>query len=218
MWKTVSMRIRGTKQELEEAGEDVDGMVETTAELRDLVKGLTGFDIMADQAGTQFKDIYDIVVGIDEEFKNLTDTEQAGLLEALAGKRQGNYLAAALNNIETIKAAYNTAEFESDGSAMRELENYQKGIEYSVEKFKATFQELSNTTISSDFVKGIVDSGTVALDVITNLIDKLGLFKTLIASIGGNWLTKNGLGKRDAALYKVKQNNRRFINVESSIA
>lgn len=212
------MRIRGTKQELEEAGEDVDGMVETTAELRDLVKGLTGFDIMADQAGTQFKDIYDIVVGIDEEFKNLTDTEQAGLLEALAGKRQGNYLAAALNNIETIKAAYNTAEFESDGSAMRELENYQKGIEYSVEKFKATFQELSNTTISSDFVKGIVDSGTVALDVITNLIDKLGLFKTLIASIGGNWLTKNGLGKRDAALYKVKQNNRRFINVESSIA
>ena len=77
MWKTVSMRIRGTKQELEETGEETDGMVESTAQLRDLVKGLTGFDIMADKAGTQFKDVYDIVVGIGHEWKNLTDVEQA---------------------------------------------------------------------------------------------------------------------------------------------
>lgn len=86
MWKTVSMRIRGAKQELIEAGEDTEGMVESTAQLRDLIKGITGFDIMADEAGTQFKDIYDIVVGIGEEWENLSDIDQAGLLEALAGE------------------------------------------------------------------------------------------------------------------------------------
>ena len=71
------MRIRGAKSELEEAGEDTEGMVETTAKLRDLVKGMTGFDIMADEAGTQFKSIYDIVLGIGKEWKKLTDVEQA---------------------------------------------------------------------------------------------------------------------------------------------
>lgn len=93
------MRLRGVTQELEEAGLETEGMVESTAQLRDLIQGLTGFDIMADEAGTQFKDIYDIIVGIGHEWKNLTDVEQAGLLEALAGKRQGNALSAALNNI-----------------------------------------------------------------------------------------------------------------------
>lgn len=86
MWKTVSMRIRGAKQELIEAGEDTEGMVESTSQLRDLVKGLTGFDIMTDEAGTQFKDIYDIVVGIGEKWHELSDIDQAGLLEALAGE------------------------------------------------------------------------------------------------------------------------------------
>lgn len=119
MWKTVSMRIRSTKQELEAAGEDTEGMVESTSELRDLVKGLTGFDIMADEAGTQFKDIYDIVVGIGEQWSKLSDVDQAGLLETLAGKMQGNALSAALNNVERIKKIYQTAEYESDGSAQK---------------------------------------------------------------------------------------------------
>lgn len=71
------MRIRGAKSELEEAGEDTEGMVETTAQLRDIIKSMTGFDIMADEAGTQFKSIYDIVLGIGQEWDRLTDVEQA---------------------------------------------------------------------------------------------------------------------------------------------
>lgn len=180
MWKTVSMRIRSTKQELEEAGEDTDGMVESTSELRDLVKGLTGFDIMADEAGTQFKDIFDIVVGIGEEWKNLTDVEQAGLLETLAGKRQGNALAAALNNIDTIKEIYKTAEFESEGSARKENERWLDSIEARQQKMSAAFQELSTTAINSDFAKGMLDTGTSALEIITQFIDKVGILQTLI--------------------------------------
>lgn len=77
MWKTVSMRIRSAKSELEEAGEDTEGMVETTAQLRDIIKGMTGFDIMKDEK--TFKDIYDIMIGIGNEWKNLADVEQADI-------------------------------------------------------------------------------------------------------------------------------------------
>lgn len=183
MWKTVSMRIRSAKQELEEAGEETDGMVESTAQLRELIKGLTGFDIMADKAGTQFKDIYDIVIGIGHEWKNLTDIEQAGLLEALAGKRQGNALSAALNNISMIEEAYKTAE-NSAGSALKEQEEYEKGIEYSLKRLVAAFQTFSNNVLDSSFVKGIVDFGTKSIEIIDKVTSKLGSLGTIGAGAG----------------------------------
>lgn len=178
MWKTVSMRLRGVKQELEEAGLETEGMVESTAQLRDLIQGLTGFDIMADEAGTQFKDIYDIVVGIGHEWQNLTDVEQAGLLEALAGKRQGNALSAALNNISMIEEAYKTAE-NSAGSALEEQEEYEKGIEYSLKRLEAVFQTFSNHILDSSFVKGIVDFGSNTVEVIDKITSKLGSLGTI---------------------------------------
>lgn len=44
--KTMSMRIRGAKTELEEAGESTDGMAESTASLRQEMLALSGVDIM----------------------------------------------------------------------------------------------------------------------------------------------------------------------------
>ena len=182
MWKTVSMRIRGTKQELEAAGEDVDGMVESTSKLRDIIKGLTGFDIMADEAGTQFKDVYDIVVGIGKEWKNLSDIEQAGLLEALAGKRQGNALSAALNNISMIENAYDTAT-NSAGSALKEQQEYEKGIQYSLDRLTASAQTFANHFLDSSLVKGIVDFGNTTINVIDKVTSALTPLGTL--ALGG---------------------------------
>lgn len=183
MWKTVGMRIRSTKQELEDSGEDTEGMVESTAQLRDLIQGLTGFDIMADEAGTQFKDIYDIVVGIGHEWKNLTDVEQAGLLETLAGKRQGNALSAALNNISMIEEAYKTAE-NSVGSALEEQEKYEQGIEYSLKRLEAAFQTFSKHILNSSFVKGIVDFGSNTVEIIDKVTSKLGSLGTIGLGVG----------------------------------
>lgn len=42
------MRIRGAKDEAEEAGLDVDGMAGSVSKLRDSIKSLSGVDIMLD--------------------------------------------------------------------------------------------------------------------------------------------------------------------------
>lgn len=178
MWKTVSMRLRGVTQELEAAGLETEGMVKSTAQLRDLIQGLTGFDIMTDEEGTQFKDIYDIVVGIGHEWKTLTDVEQAGLLEVLAGKRQGNALSAALNNISMIEEAYKTAE-NSAGSALEEQEKYEQGIEYSLKRLEAVFQTFANHILDSNVVKGIFDFGSSAIETIDKITSKLGSLGTI---------------------------------------
>lgn len=190
MWKTVSARIRGASLELEMAGEDTEGMVTSTSKLRDLIKGMTGFDIMADEAGTQFKSIYDIVVGIGEVWDSLSDIDQAGLLETLAGKNHANSLAAALNNVEQIKAAYATAE-NSAGSAAKENERHMESINGRIGQLKASFQEFSTTLMNTDFVKGIVSGAQQVLEVLNQIVSAIGTIPTLLAGAGIAAFIKN---------------------------
>lgn len=183
MWKVVAARIRGSESDLESMGESTDGLVTSTSKLQAKVKALTGgFDIMKDK--DTYKDIYDIVVGIGERWADLNDIQRADLLETLAGKQRSNALAAALNNVDVIKAAYQTAE-NSEGSAERELTNYQKGIDYSLERFKATFQEFSTSVLSSDTFKAVIDSGTQFLEILTKITEALGPLGTALTAFGG---------------------------------
>ena len=177
MWKTVTMRIRGAKTELEEAGLETEYMAESTASLRDAIKGLTnvdglgGFDIMKDEK--TFKSTYDIILGIGEVWEKMSDIDQAALLELVAGKRQGNALAAILTNLEDLKAALEASE-NSAGSAMKEQEVWLGSLEAKINQFKASFESLSSTVINEDLVGAIIDFGTNFVHTIDDVINSLG--------------------------------------------
>lgn len=70
---------------------------------------------------------------------------------------------------------------------MREQQNYEQGIEYSVNKAKAALEELANDSLSSDFLKGFIDTGTKGIGILDKLIDKIGILKTLIVGVGTVW-------------------------------
>ena len=89
-----------------------------------------------------------------------------------------------MSNFDLAEQVTNTSANRSQGSAQKELENYQKGIEYSLGQFKASFQELSTDFISSDLVKGVVDFGTGLINVLDLTIGKFGALKTAIAGVG----------------------------------
>ena len=91
--KVLSMRIRGTKTDLEEAGEETDGLITNTSKLRDKVKALTdvngngGVDILTDTGA--YRSTYDILLDIAEIWDDINDADpknQAALLEILAGE------------------------------------------------------------------------------------------------------------------------------------
>lgn len=197
MWRTVSARIRGAKQELIEMGEDTDGMVESISKLRDQIKALTGFDIMEDE--NTFKNIMDIIIGIGDAWEDLTDLEQAGLLEALAGKQQSNALAAALQNVDMIREVYETAQ-NADGSAQEELESQLQSIEGRIARLTNQIQEFWFSFIDTDAVKTIVDFLTTLVSLATDLVDTLGSVPTLIGAITAGLsikgsITGNGGGR-----------------------
>jgi len=188
MWKTVAARIRGATTELEQAGLDTDYMADSTSKLREQVKALTntkslgGFDIMADE--DTFKSTYDIILGISKVWKDMSDIDQSALLEMLAGKRQSNALAAAITNMsdaeKVLEASTNSA-----GSALAEHSKWLDSIEAKQQQFAAQYQQFSNTLLSSELIKGAIDTGTGLLGWLTAVIDNLGALPVLLSAFGG---------------------------------
>lgn len=186
------MRIRGADTELQQAGLDTDGMAESTAKLREEVKALSGVDIMKNE--NEFKSTYDILDELANKWSDLTDIQQASLTELIAGKRQGNIVSSLMTNFDIARKTLDTALNGSDGSAEKELSNYQQGIEYSLGKLQANFQDFSNTLVDSKAIKGIVDGGSNLLSLFTNLTSSIGTLNT--AAIGlGIFQGKTGSGK-----------------------
>ena len=79
--KTVSMRIRGVKTELEEAGEDTEGMVTNTAKLQEKIMALTNIDgsggVNILTKSGDFKSTYDILLEISKVWDKMEDVDQA---------------------------------------------------------------------------------------------------------------------------------------------
>lgn len=170
------------KTELEQAGEDTDGMVESTAKLRDLIKGISGVDIMIDE--NNFKSTYQIISELGKVWNNIKDVDQASLLEAIAGKRQSNIVAAALTNYERLDDVLQMS-IDSMGSAREEHAEYTKSIQYSINTLKAAYQDFADSVINSDFVKTVLSGAQSFLEILTKIIDKFGTLPTILTAIAG---------------------------------
>ena len=177
--KVVSMRLRGTSvEELEEAGEETDGLVESMSKLQSKVRSLTsitgndGINILNDDGS--YKSTYQILLDISKVWAKIGDQDQAALLEILAGKTRGSVVAALLQNGSILENAFNSSN-NAEGSAETELNTYLDSIQGRIDLFTNSVQTMWSNAISSGFIKGIVDIGTYLI----NLVDKLGLVNTI---------------------------------------
>ena len=205
--KVVSMRIRGTDTKtLEEAGEDTTGLVTSVSQLRDLIRSLTkvssndfkGFDILKDDGS--YKNPYEVMLGLGKIWNEIGsqdqgDLKQASILEKIAGKNRANVVSNLLTHSSDLEKVYNETQ-NSQGSALRENETQLDSIQGKVDQLTASFQEMWNTSISSDFIKGLVDAGTQ----ITNLVTKAGLLRTAFMGALGVAGAKGKLGRANYQL------------------
>lgn len=154
--RTVALRIRGAKTELQDMGEETDTMVESTSKLRDKIKAITGVDIMLDES--TFKSTYEILLEISKVYDKLSDIDRTALIEMMAGKNRSNILAAILQSPDILEDSFNTS-LNSQGSAQKELNTYLDSIEGRLTKLKSSFEELSNTVVNSEVVKTVISIG-----------------------------------------------------------
>ena len=203
--KTLSMYLRASKTDAENAGIATDGMASSVSELRSELKQLAGVDIMKDD--NTFKSTYQIMKELSEVWKDLSDTTQANITELISGKRGGQSTSALLNNFSVAEDAMQQA-LNSSGSAMRENETYMQSLQAKVNQLDAAFQQFSKDLMSSDIPKFFVDLATTLVDGADSAVKFAGALPTLTAAISGvlsvmqmSGKLKNGAGKVNMPSY-----------------
>lgn len=152
--KTITLRLQGMDDEGETS-------LELMAQMEVLFSKL-GLSVY--KTDGSLKNTYEILKDLAPVYKEATAAEKAYITETIAGKYQAQNAAAILNNFETALAATETA-LNSEGSALNENAKYIDSIEGKVNNLKSAFEELSQTLISSDFIKSVVDLGTTLLRI-----------------------------------------------------
>ena len=179
--KTLSLRLRGAKTELEEAGLETENMVETTATLQKKLLGLTGgkVDIMLD--ANTFKNTTQILREMSGAWEEMTDVQQAAALELMGGKRQANILSSIIQNFDTVESVIE-ASANSSNSALEENAKWMDSIEGKTKQFTNALNTMWNNTLKSNRLKWFVDLGTNLIQIADG-VDILG------AKIGSMWTT-----------------------------
>ena len=203
--KTLSMYLRASKTDAENAGIATDGMADSVSELRSELKQLAGVDIMKDN--NTFKSTYQIMKELSEVWKDLSDTTQANITELISGKRGGQSASALLNNFSVAEDAMKQA-LNSSGSAMRENQTYMDSLQAKLNQLDSTFQKFSTDLMKSDIPKFFVSLATVFVDGADSAVKFAGALPTLTAAISGvlsvmqmSGKLKNGAGKVNMPSY-----------------
>lgn len=203
--KTLSMYLRASKTDAENAGIETDGMADSVSELRSELKQLAGVDIMKDN--NTFKSTYQIMKELSEVWKDLSDTTQANITELISGKRGGQSTSALLNNFSVAEDAMKQA-LNSSGSAMRENQTYMDSLQAKLNQLDSAFQKFSTDLMKSDIPKFFVSLATVFVDGADSAVKFAGALPTLTAAISGvlsvmqmSGKLKNGAGKVNMPSY-----------------
>lgn len=105
-----------------------------------------------------------------------------------------------MGSFDIARQSLDTAMNDSVGSAERELENYQQGIEYSMDRMGASFQNLSQQVVNADVFKFAIDSANTFLNILTQIIDVGGGLPAVLGTIS-TILGAKGHGKHNVIVF-----------------
>lgn len=167
--KTITLRLQGMDDEGETS-------LELMAQMDALFNKL-GLSVY--KADGSLKNTYDILKDLAPVYQEATAAEKAYITETIAGKYQAQNAAAILNNFQAAIEATETA-LNSEGSALNENAKYMDSIEGKISNFNSAFEELSQSLINSDFIKSVIEFGTVLLKIANS---DMGQFITSAAAL-----------------------------------
>ena len=172
------MRIRGYDEETEEY---IGGVEELSGKIADLTKTASapgGISLFSDDAKTEYKSTRELFDDISKIYQELNDKQQAGLLEALAGKRQGQIVAAILNNNEAVSTSLDSMS-NSAGYAEKEMSIAMNSIAYKANITKEIGTGIAQNLFGREDMKTVLDTINSLGEGIQWLTDKLGLLGSI---------------------------------------
>ena len=184
------MRIRGYDETTEEYTGDIEELSGKIADLTKSAQHPNGISLFTDSSKTEYKSTVQLLRDISQIYNELTDKQQAGLLEALAGKRQGQIVAAMLNNFSAVESSLETMK-NSAGSADREMGIIEQSLEYKLNRLKETSTGVFQNLFKRGDLGVVIDSLTGILNVIDGITGAIGFLGTALTAIGITAFIKN---------------------------
>lgn len=183
--KTISMRLRGYDEETETYSDDLK---EITGDIANLTKvasnnnqGISLFE--ADDPNT-YRSTYDILKDIADIWNEISDKNQAQLLEKLFGKQRAQVGAALISNFKQAEKAMD-AMAGSAGSASKELARAQDSIVFKLNALKETWVGVAQNLYDTRTIKNVIDLLTDMSGVIQTITKSLGTLGTVSAGVLG---------------------------------
>lgn len=193
------MRLTGTSaKELEDMGEDTEGLIETTSKLKDTIQSLTAVNgkmgVSITKANGSYKSTYEILQEIADIWQEIQAADAVdgknranALLETIAGKNRASVVASILDDAELLEEVYTQVQ-ESSGSAEQELSKYLDSIEGKTNSLTNSWQEFWSKSFDTETIKTVLDllNGVVqALTDMGGLVPILGTVGSAIAAAKG---------------------------------
>ena len=165
--RTITARIRNTKAELEDLGEEIDENYNTTAKYRKELLALANVDILDENS--EFRSTFDIISDLSDAWGDLGSKEKAAITQMVAGTRGLNVFSSLMENFD-IAAKVMEEVGNSAGFMDEKYEAYTNSIEAANTRLKNSWDELATHILSSDFTVGFVNLLATGLTKLNDLL------------------------------------------------
>ena len=188
--KTISMRIRGYDEETEEYIGNVEILSGKIADLTKTANNPGGISLFTDESKSTYKSTYEILKDISEIWDELSDKQQADLLEVVAAKRQGQVVSSIIENFDTVEKSLKTMS-NSAGNAENEMSIIMDSLEYKINALKETATGVFQNIFATEDMGNLIALLTGILNVLDSLTSTFGLLGTVMLAIPIVYFIKN---------------------------
>lgn len=157
---------------------------EDETKINDVVKALSDVGIKATDSQGQLLDFAIIMDTVGEKFGSLSKNEKAYIATTMFGTFQRNRGITLLNNYQDSLKNYENA-LNAAGTAEEKFAIYQESSAASLDRLRVSWETFWQSSISTDFIKG-------GLNSLSYLIDTFGNLRTIIIAVTTAILIFNG--------------------------
>lgn len=185
--RTITARISASTAELEELGEDSDGILATA----DLDAKMRAFGVAITDVNGNLRSTYDILADLAKKWGDLNNVQQAAIADMLAGTRQQNAFYSIMANWGDAESVAG-GESRAEGSLGAAQAKYLDSIEGKLNQLTASWESFSQNILNSQLVSGGVQFLTTVvgwLDSIVTNVNMIGLAFAALSMLVGKFGT-----------------------------
>ena len=149
-------------------------------------KSLRAVGVEVRDTADEFRDLTDIMSDLGRVWDSLTSVQQSNISYNVAGVRQTNILKSLLGYWKDYESLVEKAN-NASGTTLQNQEIYAESLTGKIGELSAIWEKIGDDAVDSSFLKGLVDAGIG----VSSLIERIGLLKSVIASVGIAAFVKN---------------------------